>query len=95
MSATTESQGNLQHETNYRPQVNGVEDGDTASHIQYVEGDHARYMYAKYVSHFGLSDSRMLFEHTQRQYARACNRIMRQGQAQQQESEKQQLSNGV
>jgi hypothetical protein len=29
------------------------------------------------------SDYRMLFEHTQRQYARACNRIIRQGQLQQ------------
>ena len=35
----------------------------------------------------------MLFEHTQRQYARACNRIIRQGQLQQ-DAEKQE-ANGV
>jgi hypothetical protein len=37
-------------------------------------------------------DGRMLFEHTQRQYARACNRIIRQGQ---QGSHENQEVNGI
>jgi hypothetical protein len=49
-SATTESQTNMRHDTDCTPPVNGVEDEDTASHASYVDGDHARYLYAKYVS---------------------------------------------
>ena len=37
------------------------------------------------------TDDRMLFEHTQRQYARACNRIIRQGQQSQDNSTSQEL----
>ena len=57
--------------------------------------DEALYMYAKYlIKRQSILIVRTLFEHTKRQYARACNRILRQGQHQQDAPEKPQV-NGV
>lgn len=77
--------------------MNGFSDGhdhERSHEVGESAEDQARYMYAKYSPLFLYLTIRMLFEHTQRQYARACNRIIRQGQNHQESNDKQQ-PNGV
>jgi hypothetical protein len=78
----------------YGSPMNGFGDGHEHEHgheVRESAEDQARYLYAKYFLLFWYLTFRMLFEHTQRQYARACNRIIRQGQ----ESNEKQHTNGV
>lgn len=93
MSATAQSQTSMHNERDFSSPMGDLVDGE-GHQVQYTREDQARYLYAKYVIVvFWKLISRMLFEHTQRQYARACNRIIRQGQMQQ-ENEKPEV-NGV
>jgi hypothetical protein len=84
MSATAHSQTSLHHGRDFSSRMTDLVDGEGHRVHYHSDEDQARYLYAKY---FPLPSSdltcRMLFEHTQRQYARACNRIIRQGQMQQ------------
>ena len=91
MSATTQPQHVLHRDREYNlPMATGVERHPRGSE------DHARYMYAKYLTFLrAYLTSRMLFEHTQRQYARSCNRILRHGQVQQEMEKQQNQPNGV
>lgn len=94
MSATAHSQPAIHTDRDFSAPMSDFVNGEGHQVQYHTHEDQARYLYAKYLTS-SLSDLilRMLFEHTQRQYARACNRIIRQGQRQP-ESEKPEV-NGV
>jgi hypothetical protein len=93
MSATSQSHPVQNTERRYNSLMAGVVQSHPNS---YTSENQARRMYAKYTIDPWpvILIIRTLFEHTRRQYARMCNRLIRQGQFQQQDPEKQQ-PNGV